>query len=344
MSFGKTNASPAVLEASTWLAEINDGGLRPERQPVFDAWLNAAPGHRLAFEEVEALWRDLNWAEALNAAAFTPGLMDAAEEATPLRPRPVQRPEAARPRRASALWLAAAACLAMAIFVAPWLGRIVADFTVSEERLATAVGELRQSTLADGSRVALGGRTTLRVRMGGTRRALLLEDGDAYFDVARAPDRPFVVYAGGVTATAVGTAFEINQGRHRTFVSVTHGRVAVMDRSTKETRLIGPGQRARLSRAGLVVDTFDVSTAARWRERRLSFSDAPLAQVVEALDRYHPGGVTLADPELGRLSVSAAFRLDQIDVALGGLAAGQGLEARRTETGGFVLARSPKMG
>jgi transmembrane sensor len=284
---------------------------------------------------------ELDWAEALNEAVFAE--VDAAgaklAPAAPRRALPT-RPAGRRPMKVAALAAALAVSFGALVVVGPVAYRTVAEaLQVQTIDVVTGNGEIRRVDLADGSTITLGGRSSLHIRMSHDRREVRLLDGDAYFEVAPDADRPFTVSSGGPTATAVGTAFEVNHGRRVLQVAVTEGHVRAAGSGAPV--MLAPGERASLKPGGaLAVDTFDLRTVGRWRDHRAAFRDAPLGQVVETLDRYHPGGVVLADPSLADLQVSAAFRFEQMEVALQAMAAGHDLTVRRDADGGLVIDRA----
>lgn len=336
-----TGSSPPndVMDAAfDWLAELNGGSpLTPDRRRAFERWLDARPGHAAAYAEARALWADLDWSEVLNAAAF----VEAAPVAPPARPN---RFRGAAGRRGWGKRMVMAAAIAASVVagvvIVPELPRRVMDILlVPTVETATGVGEIRQIALSDGSQVTLGGRSSLRIRMGRYRRQVELVDGDAFFDVAHESKRPFMVEAGDLTATVVGTAFEVNRDSRRVQVAVTRGRVRAA--SDHEAAMLTPGQAARLRSDGsLAVLAFNPATAGRWRDQRATFRDVPLSQVVESLNRYHPGGVILMDPGLADLPVTAAFRFDQMEIALEALAAGNGLTVRKDAAGRLTIDRA----
>jgi transmembrane sensor len=72
-----------------------------------------------------------------------------------------------------------------------------------------------------------------------------LAQGEAWFQVAKAPDRPFTVTAGRVRVQAVGTAFNVRRAGVGVDVVVTEGTVKVWSEGA-EPQLVKAGQRARL--------------------------------------------------------------------------------------------------
>lgn len=323
-------------QAFDWLAELNSGEALPtERRVALDAWLHA-PEHAAAFAEARALWADLDWAEPLNAAALEASGPKAAIQPGARRDRPARSGAGASRRRG----LAVAAALAAGVACVALLGPVAMDqitglLAVRTLETTTGPGEVRHLVLDDGSRITLGGRSTVRVRLARDEREVELIDGDAFFQVAHDPQRPFTVDAGGLTAVVIGTAFEVNRHAQAAEVSVTEGRVRAS--ADGGTALLTPGVRARASGGAFEVEPFDVTLAGRWRDHRAAFRDAPLGEVVESLNRYHSRGVVLADPALADLPVSAAFPMDQMEAALGALSISHGLTARRDAQGRLVV-------
>lgn len=318
---GDIPADPVLEQAMAWRAEAADPAMPEDRARLLESWLRA-PEHARAYGRAERLWRDLGWSQILNEEAL------AVEH---LR-RPVTRPASVTRRR----WLGAGLGLAAASVVgAVLIGQGLRGGQGSAPApLSTAVGEIRQVTLEDGSRLTLGGGTVVTVSLTRDHRRVEIESGDAWFEVTPDADRPFSVQAGDLTATVLGTVFEVRRNPRGAQVAVVEGRVRVEAGAGAMVLTGGQGVR-RLGQGDLT--PFDVAGVGRWREQRFSYRNAPLSDMVEDLNRYHAPGVRLARPGLGELRVSAAFRLDQLETALNGLALSHDLTVTRTADGAFVL-------
>src|SRR6202042_1912925 len=96
------------------------------------------------------------------------------------------------------------------------------------QTLATAVGQQRNVTLADGSIVTLNTNTILETDLSRSVRQIYLRKGEAHFQVAHDRSRPFLVHAGDAVVRAVGTEFEVRlrEDKH-VEVLVNEGRVEV---------------------------------------------------------------------------------------------------------------------
>ena len=76
--------------------------------------------------------------------------------------------------------------------------------------------------LHDGSIVELNKGAQISIRYSGDERRVDLLSGEAYFEVAKNPDRPFIVSARGIDVKAVGTAFNVRLHNDSLEVLVTH--------------------------------------------------------------------------------------------------------------------------
>src|SRR5690606_30434116 len=110
-------------------------------------------------------------------------------------------------------------------------------------------------------------------------------------------------------------------GEGETRVTLIEGRIEV--RRVNGTVLFPVAPEARKLTAGeqlvalekrpFVVRVADVEKAVSWREGRVIFSDEPLVQVIEEINRYSTRKVVLGDGDLGEMRVSGVFRPGSAD-------------------------------
>jgi transmembrane sensor len=184
--------------------------------------------------------------------------------------------------------------------------------------LATGIGEQRSAVLPDRSIVELNTRSEIRVIYSASQRRIELVRGEAFFQVAKNPARPFVVFTDLATATAVGTRFSVYRASRATIVTVEEGRVLVSDiRPTTDpgepTPLtqaveVDPGTQAE-AQPSRPVQTHhaDLGRSLAWRERRLVFDGTPLAEVIEEFNRYNSVALLLIDTRLSNRRISGVF-------------------------------------
>ena len=159
-----------------------------------------------------------------------------------------------------------------------------------------------------------------------TERRVALVRGEAFFTVARQPNRPFIVQAGNVSIRAVGTAFNVRLASDVVEVLVTEGKVHVDPAAPGQgapdgsSPLIVAGQRAIIGHGGnplrpVVVEATaaQVATSLAWQSKRLEFVDTPLSLVVAEFNRHGSPPLVIADRELGDMRMGGSFRADNLD-------------------------------
>lgn len=220
-------------------------------------------------------------------------------------------------------------------------------------RLATAVAEVREVVLADGSRVTLGAQSKLDYKFSAQARTVVLLGGEAFFSVVPDAARPFTVTSGDTKVTVLGTEFEIRRYRSEVSVAVVNGAVQVsrtasrivpMMNAEPERHVLRSGQRLTLSVSDTVSSPQSVDTRAvgAWRDGRLVYDNVPLRDVVDDANRYFSGGIVIADSSLADIRVTTSFRTSQVEGMIDTLKAGLPIDAERNSDGGIVLkARRP---
>jgi transmembrane sensor len=283
-------------ECREWLALLHSGEATEADRARFDAWLQADPRHRHAYELLQLVWTDISKLRQLADLEPVP------------RPAPTPLVQRALP------WAAAAAAVGFAVFAiqsryetspAP----AVAGLEFAED-YATQLGEVRAIQLPDGSSLTLGAYSRATVKISATERRVKLNRGEAYFEVAKDAARPFFVDAESAAVRVVGTRFDVRLGSSRVRISVDEGAVAVNDRPAA----VNGGQRIEVLPNGRLTEPtpIDEGETAAWREGRLVYDGAPLSEVVADLSRYR-ATVTLKSPAAGELRVTAGLRVEQID-------------------------------
>ncbi|MBD9363363.1 FecR domain-containing protein [Methylomonas sp. EbB] len=187
---------------------------------------------------------------------------------------------------------------------------------------STGKGEQRSVTLADGSRVMLNTATVVAIHFdAGTRRVELLT-GEAFFEVAKNPQRPFVVAAAGSEVRAVGTAFAVKLQSKQTQVELVEGIVEIQDAGQQHQERLIAGQSASIGTDSIALkNAGHPDSMALWRDGYLQFDGLPLSDAIAQINQYRPGRVVLLNTALADKRVSGLFRLDALDQAIASLKA-----------------------
>ena len=177
-----------------------------------------------------------------------------------------------------------------------------------------------------GTRIDLNAQTALQVTLYRHKRVVVLERGDARFEVAADTDRPFTVHTRAGIVTVVGTAFTVSDRGGPVSVSVEHGHVRwqrVVAESTDARPLGEPvvnlyAGQVLTSRQGRLdtVRRADTSQAGAWREGWLVFDNTRLDDALPLINAYRVHPVSTSDPRLAALPLTGRFRTTDTDALL----------------------------
>lgn len=172
--------------------------------------------------------------------------------------------------------------------------------------------------LSDGTKVWLNSSSKLEYPQAfdaSTPREVSLT-GEAFFEVTKAADWPFVVHTGAVKTTVLGTAFNIKAypGMQNISVSVKHGKVAVSkDNQTLATLESNQELRVALGQNTPTPTeeiTLSSKVAGKWKDGYLDYEDETIASVIADLERFYGISVNLRDETLANEEITISLRRD----------------------------------
>jgi transmembrane sensor len=326
-------------QANRWWIALRESPHDAALRGGFEAWRRASP-------ENEAAWLDLERLDQLAAhvvPVHAPGwraYLDRRRQSDgDSRLTIVGSAIAGGAGRSRRRWLLGGMGMAIAaavvIVAAPaMLLRLEADHV-------TGTAELRTVALEDGSTVTLSAASAIAVSFSSIERQVALLEGEAFFQVARDPGRPFQVLAGLVETTAVGTAFDVRRTGDDVTVDVQEGVVQVGrsggDRGERvaagESISVGPKSAGR--RTSLAPEL-----VGGWRHGRLLTQEVTLRDAVEQLRRHFDGTIILTDSRLGDRRITGAYTLSNPEEALRAIAQAHGAVVRRITPWILVISAS----
>lgn len=321
-----------VEQAGDWLLRLSEEDLPPEALGSWLEWYHADPAHREAFHQLQQEYERLKSIPGEQRQAIAQRLDPPAEQRAERGTR-TGLELGVYSRRARRRWtLAAAASVLIALGAVLLQANPYRPGQEATGVVQTVRGLDQQRQLPDGTRLTLGGDSTVSYRLTADARYIVLESGEAYFDVAKDKSRPFIVHVGGMTVRAVGTAFNIRRSSERVVVTVTEGIVDVQrsERADAATASNAPAQPQRVLRlsagqAVVMADTPDTSTrslavkaanvevASAWKTGRFDFVDEPLSSVITTINRYSEREIVITDRELARMTLTGSVMRDHID-------------------------------
>ena len=317
------NSDALFSEASAWYHRLRADGVTDAERAAFAVWLARGLGQARAWAELQSLVDELREPARL-----------VHRELAVHRDLAADRP--ARFGRWPRLRLRNAVVALLLVGVVGWgaaRGPTLYENMVADH--VTAVGGHRVVALADGSTAELNTDTAITTRFDPAGRRVRLLRGEAWFDVRRDADRPFLVETEMGAVRVVGTQFGVRRQDGRIVVTVGEGlvEVAAADRdgpAWDRAVRVGPGWRVAAGRAGLSpAAAADPATAFAWRHGQLVFSQQPLSSVVGELNRYSTGRIMLLDDRVASHVVSGVFALDRPASVLDALERGVGVRVVR---------------
>ncbi len=276
-----------VDQAIAWHLRQNDMG--DDDWHAFTLWIAADPAHAAAFDRI----------------VTDDGLLDLRGDTPAARPIAANDDDGTRRTRRRVAWSVVGAVAA--VVCGAYLLPAVLPQAASPYEITTAAGQRQELALADGTRIELSGGTTLALDRADPRVADL-RGGEAIFHVRHDAAHPFTLHAGGLTVRDMGTVFNVAKAGSRLTVAVAEGSVLFQPDAEAVTLTPGSALSTLIGSNRVVLSHVDVGAVGEWREGRLSFAGAPLAEVVAAVRRQSGLAVDLA-PALASRPFTGMVRL-----------------------------------
>ncbi len=172
--------------------------------------------------------------------------------------------------------------------------------------------------LPDGTKIYLNAGTSLRYpnHFCGDSREIFLS-GEAYLEVARDEERPFIVRTSEVDIRVLGTVFNINAYPDGEYVRTTlvEGKVEAL--CGGERILMEPGTQVAYNKVMCEADYFpvDVHLFTSWKNGYYDFEEMSLGELMQVLSRWYNVQVKFAEPALKDLKFSGRLkRYEEVDL------------------------------
>lgn len=278
----------------------------PDEQEAVLSWKTETEENRLEFERINLLFLDL---KAVNSIGKNGKNYDVSRAWKNLNL--VKKEES----RKSFSWLSIAATVAVLI-ITTWL---VYDTQKVEKIELVAEAKQQSVELVDGSKISLnaGSRLTYPDKFKGDNRKVEL-NGEAYFEVAHNPEKPFLIQTDEVLVQVLGTTFNVNNSKADSIVvTVDTGKVLMSVGGKQEILPAGyRGVYYRSTELLVKIKTEKTGMHNYWRTKTLSFSGATVAEAVKAIQDVYNVKIDFSNPAIANCRINVDFEDENIEHVL----------------------------
>lgn len=319
-------------QAAEWYATQLEGPLTSRQAAELVRWLQTSPLHVAEYLAIAQLERGLAEVARADATPLDELLAATGAQVQPLLPDVDGYPSmdvdglAGRPRRYPATgrrgwgtgWAAALAAVLVVVAAVAFIGWSWFGSGSTQETFVTGRGQQREAYLPDHTRLRLDADSRVVVRFSRERREVVVQRGQAWFEVAADAARPFGVRAGPLAIHDIGTTFDVYRQAAGTTVTVIEGHVEVSDAGAASGGAVGaagalaslgPGEQVRVGADGRVLaeGAADLWQALAWTHGRINFEDMPIGEVAREFNRYNAVELRVTDPAIGAIRITGTF-------------------------------------
>ncbi|MBX7164250.1 MAG: FecR domain-containing protein [Saprospiraceae bacterium] len=278
--------------------------LNAEENAAFEQWINASNDHPLIFAEYRTIWEagarlkpELKINPETAYARYSQKYQIAGSKAGEMR----------RMRMRSNVFLrfAAAACL-LGLFV--FAGLKVFNYSNKVQTISTNLRTISTFNLEDGTVVKLNKGSSLSFPKHfkkGNRNVTL--KGEAFFEVSKDAQRPFVIHVSEGDITVLGTSFNVFQGDNRSLsILVTSGQVKFTPENSSTPVFISKGEKMTFDSEGIIQKEMDLAANdLAWFRKTLQFENVSLTQVLKDISKFYAVDIRADRPCIDELRFSS---------------------------------------
>lgn len=182
---------------------------------------------------------------------------------------------------------------------------------VQSNELVIPRGGENTVVLADGTTVHLnaGSKLTYPVRFAGKRRTVVLQ-GEAYFEVTKDENRPFVVQTHLGEVTVLGTEFNVNAYADADvcYTTLVRGKVSFSASDSGESVTLLPGEQAVATAGNVEKRAVDLDEYVGWVDGIYTFNNRTLGEIMQTFERWYDIQVYYETPDLRNMTYSGNLK------------------------------------
>lgn len=201
------------------------------------------------------------------------------------------------------------------------------DTTQSQQIITQSLSndKVKRLLLADGTTVYLMSGSSLTYPSSFSKQNIRNVElkGEAFFDVAKDKEHPFIVDLGAIGVKVVGTSFNISNYEENRDIDVVlkTGKIDLFEGAySPDVESVGilPNQLASYSKSNkqIVVKDVDPEKYTSWTEGTLMFVDDPLSVVFQRLEQWYNVEIDVLDPDINNFQFTMKIKSENLDQIL----------------------------
>ncbi len=309
-----------IRDYESMLADYFSGNLSPEKKQEVEQWKDTSENNKLIFNKAKHVWQSMDLLQEMKQYNATQALTDVNSK--------ISFGIKSKANKLIYYWQRIAAVLLLPIII------IAGVYFVQEKKLqennivwqsiSTPPGIKSQAELPDGTKVWLNSGSVLQfpTSFSSNERTVKLS-GEAFFDVVKDKDQPFLVDLGKIGIEVLGTKFNVVNYEKENLIEVVlaSGKVQLYNGKTGREEVVSemiPGEMVLFEKKENQISkmTVDIDKYTAWINGQLIFRDDDMGNVVRRLERWFNVVIEMEDQEISEYIYTAKFHGETIDQIL----------------------------
>jgi len=291
------------------IAKKLKGEILPFEEALLEEWISESDHNKNIYDETSALWK--------KADSTIPVIPDVERAWEKVKSRTVNLDlNIAKPRNViewSLAWKVAAALvlvIGLSYFVKVYL------FTESEWTVVAAQENKLQYVLPDSSKIWINRNSKISFSGDyGSKDRMIRLEGEAFFEVQKNKNKPFIVIGKTSKTVVLGTSFNINTTNPTgDEIEVRTGKVSFSSISGHtELVLLANDQAKSLTNGEMVKSKIENPNYLSWQTGEMTFDNSSLKEVINVLESYYGITIQVKDPSLLECKFTGRFHKSSMD-------------------------------
>ncbi|UCH14669.1 MAG: FecR domain-containing protein [Bacteroidales bacterium] len=308
----------------TYLGKYLSGESNNEESIQVKKWIESSNKNKILFEKIQSDWNKINLTKNMKRVDVDSAWENLKQRILKEKPEMIPVKEPAREGTARIYLyrsLQIAASILIIIGIAYGINRVFIESGFTDDTtVKSGMSNTSVVLLPDGSKVYLNSRTTVKYdgQYGTDSRNIYLK-GEAYFEVVKDQNKPFIVNTNNAKVKVLGTSFNINTeiSKNEVEVFVEYGNVQLSQKSDSENNiLIEPGYIGVLSDNKLTKSKNNDVNYLAWKTRYLTFRETKLEIVAEKLESVYNTNIQFDNLAIADCKLTATFNNASLDTIL----------------------------